>query len=263
MLLKAADHLSPYQLLVCPDLPAVDGRGVPNGMKYRSFLDATTATTSLANVTWGYISSRGYELLSFLERSVHYWLHLQPDVVDWREQYPFFDPNEVARYMRTGKRVPRNKVPTLDFVYTLAANDNQPYRSGAISVKSKEELKLAATWRRMEREQAFCAQHGWSWRMITEEQMPTSKGRACREVVLWAQYSEIAADADSARLLAALVRKSANGHDSFEDVLSDSALQLGCTLNDAYTFFAVACISKLLFLDLSKFRNIHSPLVLL
>jgi hypothetical protein len=275
MVRQPGSHLSPYQALVCPDLPPRDPLGALNGKAYKAFLKPTDSRRGKASYVPCTITDRGHVLHSGREQRVHYWLHLQPGVIDWREQYPFGNQEVISRYLDAGKRIPRSKVPTFDVVYTLAATAEKPIRYGVIYVKEDGEFEKSDVQRRFARERDFCLRNGWRYRIMTDELITKAVGAACRDIVLWAGRSNLASDMDRAKELAVIVRDLADGRSSLEQVVLHAASILGYSRADAYRYFSVASVSKLIEFDISKLVdlsngvdhskgiNLHAPFSLL
>ncbi|UXU92367.1 TnsA endonuclease N-terminal domain-containing protein [Burkholderia sp. S-53] len=238
--------------MTCPELPATDPRGLANGRHHRSFLKPTIGRKGLANAAWSPKTQRDHSYLSFGERNVHYWLHFQANVVDIREQYPCFDPDELAAYLDSGRRIPRNKVMTLDFVLTLSPTTNKPLRYVGVSVKENHELESGEdVWERFARERRFCGEHGWAHTIYTEKEVPRDVARRTRRVALWASDSDIASDAANAQRLAELMPHGTS-EVSLNALMVRAARKLACTCDDAYRLLSVAGMLGFVNIDFTR-----------
>lgn len=233
-------------------MPPRDSRNIHNGRLYTSFLRPTAGRKGLANAAWSPKTQRDHSYLSFGERGVHYWLQFQPNVVDIREQYPFFDPDEIGAYLDSGRRVPRNKVATLDFVLTLAPANDKPLRHVAISVKEAGDLASGEeVWRRFSRERQFCEEHGWVHTIYTEREISRDVARRARRVALWAKESKLADDAVEARRISELMPRGTSNV-SLETLMRRAARELKCSLDAAYRLVSVAAMLGLVRFDFTR-----------
>jgi hypothetical protein len=169
-------------------------------------------------------------------------LQFQSNVIDIREQYPCFDPEEVAAIRDSGRHIPRNKVMTLDFLLTLAPTQDKPLRHVAISVKERRELSDGEdVWERFAREKRFCGEHGWGHTIYTEAEVPRTVARRARRVALWAALSDIASDAEYAQRISEHM-PFGTSQVSLDTLMRQAARKLGCAANDAYRFLSTAAM---------------------
>ena len=125
-----------------PKLDEYDPRGHPstaNGYKPNK-----KAQDSKIGIAGNHYSIKGAGMMpthSSLERKIATILEMNPYVIEIRAQYPDWYIEEFQKYQRLGKRFPKTKITTIDFVVTLKIPGIPYLLYHAISVKYDDDLE--------------------------------------------------------------------------------------------------------------------------
>jgi TnsA endonuclease N terminal len=235
---------SGFQQILSPDMPCFDERGWPTGRMYRPFIEAKDSRLGVGFSVPGAKTGRIHEYLSLLERKIHFLLELKPSVIDFREQYPLYDIEQMRGILARDSELPRNTVMTIDVLVTkessVKSQNQKPYVG--LSVKYLKELTKKATWRRLLREKDFCFKQGWEWTLITENHVDAMRWRMSRRIWRWMKDSDGALLADAAKTIACILTNDSLSAATADERLSSAAERMGCDLNHAYRLVGVAAV---------------------
>lgn len=245
-------------------LPEKDVRNRWHRSTYRPVLEAgKDNTVGTAGTLVGRKCQRIHEYLSYLEICLHYLLECNPLVIDYREQYPFYHNEEMAKLIdRHGGRVPRSQVPSYDFVITyLMEPGGRDFYYQAISVKLAKEARTEKFARRRLREIEDCAIYGWNWRKFTEEDVNPVKVENCVHIVDATRHTDIYAQASNA-LDYATELLNLRRVKSFEAELQRMAVRAVCDVNQSLSLFATGVMLGFIPFDFRREWNMKRPLLL-
>ena len=239
-----------------------DTRGVASGCSYEPTLIAGRDNNK--GTGWGRRSpktGRRIQCLSTGERRLAYLLDVCPDVIDYREQYPWVSDELLACLAKNPHaEIPRNKLRTLDFVVTLPALNNT-LRYTVISCKTYKDSLRPDVKRRLENEKHDCKQYGWNWILCTENNLNPESVRSAMRLVRWVTCIDIDNAHDLAFILARLVEQKNRGQ-SLDELLVEVGYHLGIKHDSAYGLFATAVCLGFLALKLDSRLDTWRPITI-
>lgn len=151
-------------------LPEHDVFGILTGHAYEQWHPASRSKRGKAG-NWKCIKTNmTVGLHSGLEEKALRVFDFHPRVVDIRPQYPFWCAEEYEKYQRSGKRFPKSKVATDDFMLTVV-DDEGAIRYHGVSVKPSCLLDTKEVKDRHRREQEWCHRWGMTWEVLTEKDL--------------------------------------------------------------------------------------------
>lgn len=245
-------------------LPEKDARNRWHRSNYKPVLEAGKDNTlGTAGTLVGRKCQRIHEYLSYIEICLHYLLECNPLVIDYREQYPFYHNDEMAVLVdRCGGRVPRNKVPSYDFVVTyLRELGTDEFCYQAISVKLEKETKTAKFARRRLREIDDCSVYGWNWRVFTELHVNPVQVNNCIHIVEATRYTNIYAQAADALDYSTELRRLRRVN-SFEAELRRMAVRTGCNVEQSLALFSTGVMLGFIPFDFRREWSMKRPLAM-
>lgn len=241
-----------------------DIRGVAAGSAYSPFLwSGRSNTMGTGESIPGIKTGRGHELLSQHEVRVFYMLHFSSRVIDIREQYPAFSQDLLIRMSVDPEYIPRRtEVPTLDFVLTIADADGKPYRTAVLNIKEVQELRKPAVMRRFLRERQFCHDLGWSWHVVTENDIDSVTASNARRLYEWIVPKDMeSATPDAFRVANWFVKNTRRNLDLI--VLQQRcAIALGIAPEAMTHIFALACYLGFITPEMANPLDLTRPLLL-
>jgi hypothetical protein len=245
------------------DLPP-DVRGVAAGSAYRPFLlSGHSNTKGTSESIPGIKTGRGHELLSQHEVRAFYLLHFNTRIIDIREQYPAFSRDLLTRMSADPEYVPRRtEVPTFDFVLTIADADGKPYRTAVLNIKEAKELSKPAVMRRFLRERQFCHDLGWSWHIVTENDMDNVTAKNARRLYEWIVPKEMESATPDAFRVANWFVQNINRHLDLTVLQQRCAIALQIPQESMTHVFALACYLGFISPQMSKPLELTRPLLL-
>lgn len=243
-------------------LPERDPRGVASGDGFQSWKRARDGKTGISG-TWHSVKSNPMQPChSLLEAKLRAFFDMCPFVLECRTQYPSWDPDEYKRYYLDGKRFPKNKVMSIDFMLTLSV----PGRAGlvyhGVSGKPSKDICGAKTIRRHRREAEAISKWGASHEVMHETTVSDVEYRNYLLLKSWFLWTDVTASMQSAQLLGSAIGRS-KAWGPLDKVLPAIGKRLGFTRDDSYRFFAVAIFLGYLWLDHRFPLRITEPLVLM
>lgn len=198
---------------------------------------------------------RSLEGLSPLEKEFFAICHLNPRILDIREQVPMCTVAEYEALSATYPQgIPRNKIAFLDAILTMDRPEALGYV--VINVKPRSRVGNTKELRRMLREREFCEQHGMDWFLVTRDQLPPAPVEGGRLLLNWLKRRTFPI-AHTERV-AEYMRKS--NHPALRDALAAASRALGITKDEAVEAFAAAVLEGLLPLDWRHALGMTKPL---
>lgn len=158
-----------------------EGRGIGRGADYRPWLTVQEVPShGLSSREYGYMTGREHHCLSSGEADCFVLLEHLPFVTDIREQFPLL-PLDTTRRIAAELGVAHPRAPgtgclnvcTTDFVVTVAAN-GQTWDE-AIAYKQAVALDDGDVLDKLEIERRFWAERGVPWRIVTDQDLPTTR----------------------------------------------------------------------------------------
>lgn len=243
-------------------IPKVDPRGVPMGRDFQSWKKAREGRTGISGNWYSIKTGRMNACHSLLEASIHAYLDMCPFVVEFRTQYPCWDPEEYARYHAAGRKFPKNKLMTVDFMSTLAIPGRRDYVYHGIAGKPEDLILVPKVISRHEREEQMLAPWGASHEVMDE--FTISRREFANYLLLkqWFLWTDISAMMDAANEFAFTVKRS-TARGPLDRVLPMVGRRLGHTRDESYRLLAVAVFLGYLWLDHRYPLGLDFPLVLL
>jgi hypothetical protein len=160
------------------------GRGQGTLARYRPWITAKKSR-SIGNVfrVWSHLTGRMHEFLSLLEYSVFMQLIRGGGATeDVREQYPLLDVEDTVTIAAAlavdhpsystkigGVRETIFTVMTTDFLVTLPGE-----RILSLAAKYRSELSDDRVQEKLQIERSYADSRGWSWQLVTEDQIPAA-----------------------------------------------------------------------------------------
>lgn len=198
--------------------------------------------------------------LSTLEVAVIRILHLNRHVLDVREQYAQLDAAKLQVVQEECRQLRRNEVPSLDVVITLGSgSDLTRLRYCGLSIKKRKDLKNRSAVASLIRDRDFCRDAGWSWQLVTEDQIDWTAAATAKQLLVWA--NKFQGDLEVAfRLSRGINRK--HHQRELQYVLKEVAPRFDLSVPDAIAHFAVAALQGWISLNPSKALALRKPLTL-
>jgi hypothetical protein len=236
-----------------------DPRGVPDGEAYVPLLRAgVDHTEGVGSSPPHGVKCHNPELLSFIERSLAFSLHLNPRVLSVRTQYAQGDWEELVARIRAGERIRRTEVPSLDLLVTLwrPAPATTPGYHG-FSVKRSSDLKKKGAFKTVIRDRRFCRAQGWGWSLYTERDVDKLVTDAGKNLYHWSLDASVDRRGAETFAQALLCQR---GDANLATRLARCADRLGLPDKAAYAYFAHAVLHGCIQLDPKAQLAPRSPL---
>lgn len=243
-------------------LPLRDPRGVVMGPDFECWKKAREGRTGISGNWYSIKTGRMNACHSMLEATIHAYLDMCPFVVEFRTQYPSWDQEEYARYHAAGKRFPKNKVMTVDFMVTLALPGLPYLVYHGISGKPRALIAAPKTISRHEREVSAISRWGSTHEVMDEFVVTRREFANYLLLKQWFLWTDISSNMGAAYELSETVKRS-NARGPLDRVLPMIGRRLGRTRDESYRLLAVAVFLGYLWLDHRRPLDIQAPLVLL
>jgi hypothetical protein len=169
--------------------PQCDAWGSQFGRAYEPGLIASEfSSKGLTSQIYCAKTERTHVYFSKIEADYHFVCECNPAVRDIREQYPIVPVSDsIAIAKEIGVPHPRKggkPIPlTVDFVLTVVHGDST--RFTARSVKTAKDLQKSKVLARQELERRVCLSRGWSWKLVTDKDLPPVTTANARWVCSW------------------------------------------------------------------------------
>lgn len=245
-----------------------DPMGLPNGKDYQPFIRAGKGgSKGTGTEEFSPLTGRVHDYLSLVEADFHYCLHMVPNVIDIREQYPFFDRDRISeKYNNQLKSIPRTEIKTLDFIVTV--EDQGKTRLIARSIKDSK-LSAHQHLRQLLREKTLCEHYGITWKLVTRESIPEMVSKNARLIYDWlVKHSEVTSPSELSDIEAAakpfahsLLAK--DSRKSLAENAAESARDIGAPENLFLALTAAAIRSQQIKVNWNKQIFPHLPLPVL
>lgn len=229
-------------------LSPLDARGLKTGPSYESWHKAQVGRTGLSGNFFGIKSGRHHPVHSALEARLRASFDMCPYVLDIRTQYPSWDKAEYERYFLQGRKFPKNRVMTIDFMLTLLLPGETCVQYHGVSGKPRRLMDEPAVISRHAREVLQLGEWGCTHEVLDEHAVSYCEYANYCLLKSWLLWTDIGrCSAQSAEFAGLVGRSSITGH--LDRVLTVLGRRLGHSLEQAYRLFAVAAFLGYLQLD--------------
>ncbi|GIZ51921.1 hypothetical protein NCCP691_19350 [Noviherbaspirillum aridicola] len=243
-------------------VPERDPRGITTGKDFECWKKARDGRTGVSG-NWYSVKTGCMQVChSLLEARLRSYFDMCPFVVECRTQYPSWDREEYQRYYSAGKRFPKNKVMTIDFMLTLAI-PGLPYLTyHGVSAKPRALISGGAVVARHEREASAIWVWGGTHEIMDEFTVPDIEHENYLLLKSWLLWTDIQSRMEHAHALAQAIKRS-NARGPLDRTLPMIGKRLGFDRDDSYRLLAVAVFLGYLWLDHRFPLRISEPLCLL
>jgi hypothetical protein len=188
---------------------------------------------------------------------------VHPLFLDAREEYPACDFTKVAEALRSGRRLRRTEMLTLDIVGTIrSARSREGVRYVAFFIRPPEKLGSPGDERRIQDELRFCQSINWSWYYLDKSTYSGWHAVNARNLSLRLVNAgaSVASMQDAALELSSILHRST--YTTLRTALMLSGRSLRVNVDQAYTYFAAAVAYGFLRPEMSRPLALEKPLFL-
>lgn len=256
-------ELSGRPILAWPiGLPDKDPRGIAMGKRFECWKKAREGKTGISGNWYSIKTGQMQACHSMLEARLRAYFDMCPFVVECRTQYPSWNRDEYERYYLAGKRFPKTKVMTIDFMLTLSVPGLPFLVYHGVSGKPRVFHSETKTVARHEREAAAIWNWGSTHEVMDEFTIPDIEYANYLLLKSWFIWTDIDAHMDAAFELAKAIKRS-KVEGALDRVLPMIGRRLGHCRDDSYRLFGVAVFLGYLWVNHLHPLHISKPLFLL
>ena len=245
-----------------PRVPERDPRGIATGKNFECWKKAKDGRTGISGHWYSVKTGCMQVCHSLLEARLRSYFDMCPFVVECRTQYPSWDREEYHRYYLAGKRFPKNKVMTIDFMLTLAIPGLQYLTYHGVSAKPRAFTSEPSVVSRHKREAGAIWAWGSTHEIMDEYTVPDTEHENYLLLKKWFLWTDIGAHMERAQILAQAIKKS-NAKGALDRTLPMIGKRFGFGRDDSYRLLAVAVFLGYLWLDHRFPLRVSEPLILL
>ncbi|SAK96046.1 hypothetical protein AWB76_07233 [Caballeronia temeraria] len=173
-----------------PELPPHDPRGVSSAPSFECWKKASASKIGIAGSYFSHKAGGRTACHSFLEAKLLRSFEMNPYVIEIRTQYPSWDRDAFLAYALRGRRMPKNKVLTIDFMLTLHI-PGYPFRLYlGVSGKPSALLQEPAVLGRHERETSQLWTWGCAHEVMTERTVTEREHVNCRRLLSYMLHTD-------------------------------------------------------------------------
>jgi len=223
-----------------PSRPLHDPRGVASAVSFTCWKKASASRVGIAGSYFSHKAGGRTACHSFLEAKLLRYFEMCPFVVEIRTQYPAWNRADFLKYCEKGKRMPRNKIMTVDFMLTLRIPGYPFALYHGVSGKPSSLLEEEPVIARHRREANSLNEWGSTHEPMTENTVTNVECINYRRMLSYMLHTDdigrhAVVAADLARAL-----KATNAHGSLDRVLCMVARRLGWDRRLGYRLFGIA-----------------------
>jgi hypothetical protein len=243
-------------------VPPRDARGVKSGSEFECWKKPQDSKVGVASYQFSLKRQGVLNCHSGLEARLLAFFDFCPFVLEVRTQYPSWCRDEYSRYRAEGRRIPKNKVMSIDFLLTLQIPGVAYPVYHGVSAKPFSMLDLKNVKKRHAKEASRLSGWSASHEVMHEATVPDGEYRNYLFLNSLMVHVDIQGCwLDAYRLATDIMKSSAVG--SMEKILGMLGKRRGYSVDDSYRLFAVAVFLGYLVVDHTSPLDVDESLNLL